>query len=100
MMIEKAQRCPNGECMKPQRDFCEFNSHKILVDAVHTALQDHSSYDMTIVELFRVYSPATPFGVGYDGVSNRFDPIGKWGDVVCSFDCSFGLCHRCYDLVR
>ena len=51
MMVEKRKRGANCKGMQPQRHFRQFDSHRIEVHAVDTALQDHAADDIAVVEL-------------------------------------------------
>ena len=76
VVIQKAERCPDGKGVKPQRDLGQFHRHRVLVHAVDTALQHHAADDLPVVELSRIERPATVvLGVVHDRVADPVDPL-------------------------
>ena len=51
MMVEEGERRADGEGVQPQGDLGQLDRHRVLVDAVDHALEDHAPDQATVVEL-------------------------------------------------
>jgi hypothetical protein len=76
VMVEEGERRPGGEGM-PERHLRQLDRHRVLVDAVHDALQDHSADEVLVVELHVVELPAALLGQAQDALANGGDALDQ-----------------------
>ena len=70
VMVQKAQRCADGEGVQPQGGFGQFNGHGVFVHAEDALLQNHAAHDVPVIELGIGHGPAPVFGGGFDAATN------------------------------
>ena len=75
MMVQETERGAHREGVQPQRDLGQFHRHRVLVHAVHAALEHHAPDDVPVVELRRIESPAAILGIGHDRVADPVDAL-------------------------
>ena len=57
VMIEERERRAGGEGVQPECDLGQLDRHRVLVHAVHDALQDHPAHEVLVVQLRLVDLP-------------------------------------------
>jgi hypothetical protein len=74
-MVEEGKRRAGGEGVQPERHLCQLDRHRVLVDAVHDALQDHSADEVLVVELCLVEPPAALLRQAQDALADGGDAL-------------------------
>lgn len=72
-MVEKGERSADSEGVEPESDLGELDRHRVLVDAVDDALQDHAPNEPPVIELRLVDTPAGRRRLGEDARADRLD---------------------------
>ena len=78
VMIEERERRAGGEGVQPERDLGQLDRHRVLVHAVHDALQDHAADKMLVVQLCLVDSPTTAGSEPENAIADRGDALDQW----------------------
>ena len=81
VMIEEGERRAGGEGVQPERDLGQLDRHRVLVDAVHDALQDHAPDEVPVVELRLVELPAACRRQLQNALADRRDTLDQRGFV-------------------
>src|SRR3954471_6018941 len=85
MMIEKRQRCANREGMQPQRYLGEFDGHRVFVNAINAALEDHAADNVAVVELIEIQRPLLVGGILENDISDILDAIAQRRNILGPF---------------
>ena len=85
MMVEEGKRRADGEGVQPEGGFCQFNRHRVFVDAEDVSFQNHAADDMAVIQLRVGYAPAVFPRRGFDAfadVGNARDERALPGAVL------------------
>ena len=77
VMVEEGERRAGGEGVQPERDLGQLDRHRVLVDAVHDALEDHAADEVPVVELRLVELPASLLGQAQNALANCGDALDQ-----------------------
>ncbi len=81
MMVEKRQWRADRERVQPQRQFRQFDRHRVQIDAIDHPLQDDAADEVAIVELIVGHGPVILVGGAPDFRTQIFDPRHQWRAV-------------------
>ena len=82
VVIQEAERRADREGVQPERDLGQLDRHRVLVDAVDAALEDHAPDDVAVVEPVPVDGPVAVLRVRHDPVADGLDAAHERRDIA------------------
>jgi hypothetical protein len=78
VMFEEGKGRAGGEGVQPEGDLGQLDRHRVLVHAVHDALEDHPPHEVLIVKLRLVNLPAASLRQIENALADRRYALDQW----------------------